>query len=144
MLFFLTEFTSSHNPNKFISSHNTKPKNPYTLAIISLALQSVNTSFSSYSKSCWISRVYVWTFSIVILYQHTMICHQTKLTLFAQNHFQDCPQYPLSCEKCGKENIARNEVSSFLLERWCTLSDLTSVWTTQMESAFCMLWLASL
>ena len=40
-----------------------------------------------------------------------------------QNHFQDCPQYPLSCEKCGIENIPRNEVSSFLLEMWHTLSD---------------------
>ena len=41
-----------------------------------------------------------------------------------QNHFQDCPRYPLSCEKCGKENIPRNEVSSVLLERWHTLSEL--------------------
>ena len=70
------------------------------------------------------SCAYVWTFSIVILCQRKMICHQTKLTLFAQNHFQDCPQYPLSCEECGKAYIPRNEVSPFLLERYCTLSDL--------------------
>ena len=28
MLFLLIEFLSSHNPNKFTSSHNTKPQNP--------------------------------------------------------------------------------------------------------------------
>ncbi|KAK2569291.1 TNF receptor-associated factor 6 [Acropora cervicornis] len=33
-----------------------------------------------------------------------------KQILFAQNHFQDCPQYPLLCEKCGKENIPRDEM----------------------------------
>ena len=44
--------------------------------------------------------------------------------LFVQNHFPDCPRYPLCCEKCGKENIPRNEVSSILLEMWHTLSDL--------------------
>ncbi|XP_015777923.1 PREDICTED: TNF receptor-associated factor 6-like isoform X19 [Acropora digitifera] len=27
-----------------------------------------------------------------------------------ENHFQDCHQCPLSCEKCGKENIPRNEM----------------------------------
>ena len=47
--------------------------------------------------------------------------------LFVQNHFPDCPRYPLSCEKCGKENIPRNEVSSILLEMWHTLSDLISL-----------------
>ena len=47
MLFLLIELTSSHNHSKFTFSHHPKPKNSWTLAIISLALQSVNTSFSS-------------------------------------------------------------------------------------------------
>ncbi|KAK2569287.1 TNF receptor-associated factor 6 [Acropora cervicornis] len=36
-------------------------------------------------------------------------CAEEVLWNSMENHFQDCPQYPLSCEKCGKENIPRNE-----------------------------------
>ncbi|XP_074605804.1 TNF receptor-associated factor 6-like [Acropora palmata] len=38
------------------------------------------------------------------------ICTEEVLWNRMENHFQDCPQYPLSCEKCGKENIPRNEM----------------------------------
>ena len=66
-----------------------------------------------------------------------------KQILFVQNHFQDCPQYPLSCEKCGKENIPRDKVSSFVLEMWHTMSDLqlsgTHKWTVLFA---CTDWLA--
>ena len=62
--------------------------------------------------------------------------------LFVQNHFQDCPQYPLSCEKCGKENIPRNEVSSVLLERWHTLSELHLSGRHETELFACTDWLA--
>ena len=66
-----------------------------------------------------------------------------KQILFAQNHFQDCPQYPLSCEKCGKENIPRDEVSSFVLEMWHIMSDLHLSGTHKCTVLFpCTDWLA--
>ncbi|XP_015777802.1 PREDICTED: TNF receptor-associated factor 6-like isoform X9 [Acropora digitifera] len=40
-----------------------------------------------------------------------------------ENHFQDCPQYPLSCEKCGKENIPRNEMQDHN-EKECPRAEL--------------------
>ena len=72
---------------------------------------------SSYYCQCWNSRACVRTSSTDILIV-------IKQILFAQNHFQECPRYPLSCEKCGKESIPKDEVSSFLLEMWHTMSDL--------------------
>jgi len=66
-----------------------------------------------------------------------------KQILFAQNHFQDCPQYPLLCEKCGKENIPRDEVSSFVLEMRHTLSDLALTGPHKWTVLFaCTDWLA--
>jgi len=43
--------------------------------------------------------------------------------LFVQNHFPDCPRYPLSCEKCGKENIPRNEMQDHN-EKECPTAEL--------------------
>ncbi|XP_015777901.1 PREDICTED: TNF receptor-associated factor 6-like isoform X4 [Acropora digitifera] len=40
-----------------------------------------------------------------------------------ENHFEDCPQYPLSCEKCGKENIPRNEMQDHN-EKECPRAEL--------------------
>ncbi|XP_015777910.1 PREDICTED: TNF receptor-associated factor 6-like isoform X6 [Acropora digitifera] len=37
-------------------------------------------------------------------------CAEEVLWNSMENHFQDCHQCPLSCEKCGKENIPRNEM----------------------------------
>ena len=87
------------------------------------ALQSINTFFLQVKV---LLKFQGMCLNIHILYQdkNLMIFHKTKLILFAQNHFQDCPQFLMSCEKCGKENIPSNEVSSFLLKRWHTLSEL--------------------
>ena len=35
------------------------------------------------------------------------------LFYFHQEHFQVCPKYPQTCEKDGKENIARYKVNCF-------------------------------
>ncbi|XP_067043181.1 TNF receptor-associated factor 6-like [Acropora muricata] len=37
-------------------------------------------------------------------------CAEEVLWNSLENHFQECPRCPLSCEKCGKENIPRDEM----------------------------------
>ncbi|XP_015776359.1 PREDICTED: TNF receptor-associated factor 6-like [Acropora digitifera] len=49
-------------------------------------------------------------------------CAEEVLWNSMENHFQDCPQYPLSCEKCGKENIPRNEMQDHN-EKECPTAD---------------------
>ncbi|XP_044174909.1 TNF receptor-associated factor 6-like isoform X2 [Acropora millepora] len=50
-------------------------------------------------------------------------CTEEVLRNRVENHFQDCPQYPLSCEKCGKENIPRNEMQGHI-EKECPMAEL--------------------
>ncbi|XP_067043184.1 TNF receptor-associated factor 6-like isoform X1 [Acropora muricata] len=50
-------------------------------------------------------------------------CTEEVLWNGVENHFQDCPQYPLSCEKCGKENIPRNEMQDHN-EKECPRAEL--------------------
>ncbi|XP_044174923.1 TNF receptor-associated factor 6-like [Acropora millepora] len=50
-------------------------------------------------------------------------CAEEVLWNSMENHFQDCPQYPLSCEKCRKENIARNEMQDHN-EKECPRAEL--------------------
>ncbi|XP_044174913.1 TNF receptor-associated factor 6-like isoform X1 [Acropora millepora] len=50
-------------------------------------------------------------------------CAEEFLWNSMENHFQDCPQYPLSCEKCGKENIPRNEMQDHN-EKECPTAEL--------------------
>ncbi|XP_044174918.1 TNF receptor-associated factor 6-like isoform X3 [Acropora millepora] len=52
-----------------------------------------------------------------------IFCTEEVLWNSMENHFQDCPQYPLSCEKCGKENIARNEMQDHN-EKECPRAEL--------------------
>ncbi|XP_015777915.1 PREDICTED: TNF receptor-associated factor 6-like isoform X11 [Acropora digitifera] len=51
------------------------------------------------------------------------VCAEEVLWNSMENHFQDCPQYPLSCEKCGKENIPRNEMQDHN-EKECPTAEL--------------------
>ncbi|XP_015777902.1 PREDICTED: TNF receptor-associated factor 6-like isoform X5 [Acropora digitifera] len=50
-------------------------------------------------------------------------CAEQILWNSMENHFEDCPQYPLSCEKCGKENIPRNEMQDHN-EKECPRAEL--------------------
>ncbi|XP_074605798.1 TNF receptor-associated factor 6-like isoform X1 [Acropora palmata] len=50
-------------------------------------------------------------------------CAEEILWNSMENHLVDCPQYPLSCEKCGKENIPRNEMQDHN-EKECPRAEL--------------------
>ncbi|XP_015750498.1 PREDICTED: TNF receptor-associated factor 6-like [Acropora digitifera] len=50
-------------------------------------------------------------------------CTEEVLRNRMENHSHVCPQYPLSCEKCGKENIPRNEMQGHN-EKECPRAEL--------------------
>ncbi|XP_067043174.1 TNF receptor-associated factor 6-like isoform X3 [Acropora muricata] len=52
-----------------------------------------------------------------------IFCAEEVLWNSMENHFQDCRQYPSSCEKCGKENIPRNEIQEHN-EKECPRAEL--------------------
>ncbi|XP_067043182.1 TNF receptor-associated factor 6-like [Acropora muricata] len=50
-------------------------------------------------------------------------CAEEVLWNGIENHIPDCPLYPLSCEKCGKEDIPRNEMQDHN-EKECPMAEL--------------------
>ncbi|XP_044175461.1 TNF receptor-associated factor 6-like [Acropora millepora] len=56
-------------------------------------------------------------------------CAEEVLWSSMENHFQDCPQYPLSCEECGKAYIPRNEMQDHN-EKECPRAELKCRFST--------------